>query len=311
VGARRTALPDPGIERVVARKLHDGEVDIDATLVRRLLVGQFPSLGDLALDAVRSTGTVNAIYRLGDDLCVRLPRVERWAGDLEKELAWLPKLAPHLSLAVPEPVANGEPAFGYPFVWAIYRWLTGDAFVPDRVVDEHQAAADLAQFVAELRSIDATDAPSSGRHPLRRLDSVTRAAIDALGGVVDTAAVTAAWGRCLHAPVWDGIPVWRHGDLLTPNLLVEDGRLKAVIDFGSVGAGDPASDVIAAWSVFGPRARDTFRSALDVDDGTWARARGYALHQALLIIPYYAETNRGFVATATRTVEHVLADLNA
>jgi aminoglycoside phosphotransferase (APT) family kinase protein len=303
--------PSPGFARVVAKKLHDGEVDIDAALVRRLLVGQFAHLGDLRLEEVRSTGTVNAIYRLGDDLCVRLPRVERWAGDLEKELEWLPKLAPYLSLAVPEPVAKGEPALGYPFAWAIYRWLTGESFATDRVVDERRAAGDLAQFVAELRRIDRADAPSSGRRPLHDLDSVTRDAIDALRGVVDTVAVTAAWERCLQAPVWDGNPVWRHGDLLTPNLLVEDGRLKAVIDFGAVGVGDPASDVIAAWSVLGPRGRDAFRSALDVDDGTWARARGYALHQALLIIPYYAETNPGFVATATRTVQHVLADMKA
>jgi aminoglycoside phosphotransferase (APT) family kinase protein len=298
------------LERVAAKKLHDGEVDIDAALVRRLVAAQFPHLCDLPVEELQSTGTVNAIYRLGDDLYVRMPRVEQWAGDLEKELEWLPKLAPHLSLAVPEPVAKGEPGRGYPFAWAIYAWLRGETFAIDRV-DEHQAAADLARFVAELRRIDPTRAPRSGRAPLQYLDSVTRGAIDELRGVVDTDAVTAAWDRCLQAPVWEGSAVWRHCDLLPPNLLVADGRLTAVIDFGAAGIGDPAADVIAAWSVFGPSGREVFRSALDVDDGTWARARGYALHQALLIIPYYPDTNPGFVVTATRTVEQVLADMNA
>ncbi|HTD49221.1 MAG TPA: phosphotransferase, partial [Acidimicrobiia bacterium] len=176
------------------------------------------------------------------------------------------------------------------------------------VSDEHQAAGDLARFVTELRQIDPTAAPRSGRYPLKDLDALTRNAIDNLRGVIDTDATTAAWEQSVHAPAWDGNPVWRHGDLLPPNLLVEHGQLTAVIDFGAVGIGDPAADVISGWSVFGPRGRQAFRDALVVDDGTWARARGYALHQALLIIPYYADTNPGCVATAMRTVRHVLAD---
>jgi aminoglycoside phosphotransferase (APT) family kinase protein len=161
--------------------------------------------------------------------------------------------------------------------------------------------------VAELRRIDPDGAPRSGRRPLGELDAGTRAAITSAGGVIDSDAAIAAWERALEAPVWDESPVWIHSDLLRPNLLVHGGRLSAVIDFGAVGVGDPATDVIAAWSVFGPAGRETFRSALGVDDGTWERARGIALHQAALIIPYYAETNRGFVALARRTVEEVLA----
>jgi len=290
--------------------MHEGEVEIDAPLVHRLLLSQFPHLGDRPVNEVRSTGTVNAIYRLGDDLCVRLPRLERWASDLEKELEWLPKLARRLPLAVPEPVANGEAGSGYPFGWAIYRWIEGEAFATDRVGDERQAAADLAQFVAELRRIDPAGAPRSGRPPLRQLDEVTRGAIGSLGGALDPDVVVAAWEISLRAPPWDGRPVWRHCDLLPPNLLVEHGRLKAVIDFGGAGAGDPALDVIPAWSVFGDSGRGVFRGLLDVDEGTWARARGFALHQALLIIPYYSETNPGFVAMATRTVQEVLDDLH-
>lgn len=296
---------------MTARKMHDDEVDIDVGLVHRLLAAQFPHWSERPIDEVQSTGTVNAMYRLGDDLCVRLPRVRGWADDLEKELQWLPALAPQLPLAVPEPVARGEPDAGHPFAWAIYRWLEGETFAIDRV-DEREAATDLAQFVTMLRRIDSSGAPRSRRDKsLRVKDPESRAAIESRRGVIDTDAVTAAWETSLRAPAWDGTPVWTHGDLVPPNLLVADGRLRAVIDFGNVGAGDPAIDVIAAWSVFGPDGRRAFRSALDVDDATWVRARGFALHQALLIIPYYPETNAALVAMATRTVEEVLADHDA
>lgn len=290
-------------------KMHDGEVGIDAGLVRRLVDGQFPRLAGLPVSAVQSTGTVNAIYRLGDHLCARLPRVQKYAGDLEDELRWLPWLAPQLSLRVPEPVATGHPAGGYPFPWAIYRWIDGQPYADELVEDERQAAIDLARFVAELRAIDPAGAPRAGRRPLRELDDATRTAIDSSRSVIDGDAVAAAWERALEAPAWEGTPVWIHTDLLRPNLLADGGRLSAVIDFGEAGIGDPAADVIAAWSVFGPAGRETFRGVLDVDDGTWNRARGFALHQAAMIIPYYPETNPGFVALAKRTVDEVLADI--
>jgi aminoglycoside phosphotransferase (APT) family kinase protein len=290
-------------------KMHDGEVGIDAGLVRRLVDGQFPRLASLPVSAVQSTGTVNAIYRLGDHLCARLPRVQEYAGDLEDELRWLPWLAPQLSLRVPEPVATGRPAGGYPFPWAIYRWIDGQPYADELVEDERQAAIDLARFVAELRATDPAGAPRAGRRPLRELDDATRTAIDSSRSVIDGDAVAAAWERALEAPVWEGAPVWIHTDLLRPNLLADGGRLSAVIDFGGAGIGDPAADVIAAWSVFGPAGRESFRAVLDVDDGIWNRARGFALHQAAMIIPYYPETNPGFVALAKRTVDEVLADI--
>jgi aminoglycoside phosphotransferase (APT) family kinase protein len=289
--------------------LHADEVATDVSLVRRLLTAQFPQWADLPIEPVASAGTVNAIYRLGDDMVVRLPRVHRWAAALEKEYHWLPKLAPHLPLAIPEPVAKGHPASWYPFSWAIYRWIDGQPYADELVDDEHQAARDLARFVVELRRIGPViGAPRGGRKPLRELDAVARAAIESARDVIDSDAATAAWERALEAPVWDGTPVWIHTDLLRPNLLVDGGRLCAVIDFGGVGVGDPAADVIAAWSVFSNTGRWTFRGALDVDDGTWNRARGFALHQAAMIIPYYPETNPGFVALAKRTVQEVLAD---
>jgi aminoglycoside phosphotransferase (APT) family kinase protein len=291
-------------------KMHDGEVDIDPRLVGRLVAAQFPQLADLPIRAVPSTGTVNAIYRLGDHLYARLPRVRAWARDLDKEWQWLPKLAPQLSLRVPEPVVKGHPTNSYPFSWAIYRWIDGQPYADELVDDERQAAGDLAQFVVELRRVAAIGAPRGGRRPLRELDAVTRAAISSARGVIDSDAATAAWERALQAPAWSGTPVWIHSDLLRPNLLVHDGRLCAVIDFGGAGVGDPAADVIAAWSVFSQSGRGVFRTALEVDDGTWDRARGFALHQAALIIPYYRETNRGFVAPAKRTIEEILADSN-
>jgi aminoglycoside phosphotransferase (APT) family kinase protein len=290
-------------------KMHDDEVDIDVGVVERLLAAQFPHLAELPVTAVRSTGTVNAIFRLGESLCARLPRRREWAGDLDVERQWLRALAPQLSLKIPVPVASGRPGSGYPFTWSVYEWIDGVPYADDLIDDEGQAARDLAGFVAGLRRAEPADtAPRGGREPLRELDPDTREALTAAGDVIDGDAAAAVWDHVLQAPVWSGAPVWVHADLLRPNVLVRDGRVHAVIDFGAVGVGDPAADVIAAWTVFGRTGRDEFRAALDVDDGTWNRARGFALHQAAMIIPYYRETNPQFVLLAKRTVDEILAD---
>jgi aminoglycoside phosphotransferase (APT) family kinase protein len=290
-------------------RMHAGEVDIDSALVRQLVDSQFPDLRGIDVRHCRTMGTVNAIYRLGADLCARLPRRGDWVGSLTNELDWLDRLRPHLPLRIPEPVAVGSPAFGYPFPWAIYRWLDGDDWTADSVDDGARSAEDLASFISALRRVDTTGAPESGRAPLSELDDVTRRSIAATAGL-DTVGVTAAWERSVDAPVWDGHPVWRHCDLLPPNLLLREGRIWAVLDFGGAGIGDPAADVVAAWSVLRPGSRATFRELLGVDDATWARARGYALHQALLIIPYYAASNPEFVGVARETVRQVLGDMD-
>jgi aminoglycoside phosphotransferase (APT) family kinase protein len=289
--------------------MHADEVDTDPDLVRRLLAAQLPQFADLPIEPFPSTGTVNAIYRLGSVLCVRMPRVAAWARDLRREVRWLPRLAPHLPLAVPEPLARGRPGLGYPYHWAVYRWIEGEPWAADRIADPSAAAADLAGFVASLRRIDTVGAPRSGRSGrLSTRNRPLRSVMEALDGVIDAGAVTAVWEESLTAPAWSEAPVWTHGDLLPPNLLLRDGRLHAVIDFGGVGIGDPACDLIAAWSVCTAETRPLFRAALDPDDATWARARGWALSIALFIIPYYPETNPAFVDMAMHMVDELLDD---
>ena len=288
--------------------MHDDELAISAALVRRLLAEQLPDVAGRPLREV-GRGTVNAMFRLGDDLAVRLPRTAEWAGDLERERVWLPPLRERISLRVPEPVAEGRPTDEYPLPWAVYRWVDGDQYEDELVADERGTAEALARFVRELRAGPVEGGPAAGRRPLAVLDEVTRVAIVEAGDLLDTAAVLAAWDRALEAPVFAGDAVWIHTDLLRPNLLVQGGRLAAVIDFGAVGVGDPAADVIAAWTVFGAAGRARYREALEVDDATWERSRGYALTQAALIVPYYRETNPAFTASAQRTIGEVLADL--
>jgi len=295
-------------EREIKMPMHEGEIAIDHEMVARLVATQFPEFADLPIRAFASTGTVNSIYRIGDLLCARLPRLQKWAASLERELSWLPRLAPALSLQIPAPVAVGRATGEYPYSWSIYRWIDGEPYRDSLVHNERHAASDLAEFVSELRGVDPTGAPRGGRQPLEALDVVTRAAIEASRSAIDGDAAAGAWQAALESPIFDGRPVWIHADLLRPNVLVGDGCLRAVIDFGSAGVGDPAADVIAAWSIFGESGRATFRDALEVDDGTWSRARGYALAQAVQIIPYYAQTNPAFVGQAKRTVEEILFD---
>lgn len=256
--------------------MHVGELEIDAELVRRLVTDQFPRLAELPITRVASTGTVNAIFRIGEHLSARLPRMQRWAADLDHEWRWLPRLAPHLSLPIPVPVWQGNPAPAYPFTWAIYDWIDGEPYADESVDDERNSARQLAEFVVELRRIDAgTDAPRAGRKPLRQLDTVTRSAIASARGIIDSDAASAAWEVALGAPAWQGSPVWIQTDLLRPNVLVHGGRLRAVIDFGGVGVGDPAADVVAleclrtGWSRRVPRRSG--RRQRHLGTGTWFR----------------------------------------
>ncbi|WP_152361189.1 aminoglycoside phosphotransferase family protein [Microlunatus speluncae] len=288
-------------------RLHEGQLEIDDVLVAGLLAEQFPAWAGLPITRVPSTGTVNALFRLGDRHCVRLPLMPHHADDLARELRWLPRLAPHLPIGVPQPIAAGDPTPEFPYLWAVYEWLDGRPYGDDNVADEPAAARDLAGFVAALRKIKITpDVPPGGRAPLREVDELTRQAIIDSAPEIDTAAALRVWDRALELPPFDGNRVWIHADLLRPNVLVRDGRLSAVIDFGGVGAGDPALDLIPAWAIFDPAGRQAYRDALQPSDNDWERGRAYALHQHSMIIPYYRTTNPRFVLTAIRTIQQLL-----
>ncbi len=291
-------------------KVHVDELDVDAALVRRLLATQFPQWADLPLQPVVPAGTDNAIYRLGEDMAVRLPRIHWAAGQPDREHEWLPRLAPHLPLAVPLPLALGEPGEDYPWRWSVCRWLEGETATPDRVTDAHRIATDLAALIAALQRIDPVGGPAPGGRagPLAPRDAPMRAAIAALQDKLDVDAVTALWEEALAAPVWRGPSVWIHGDLDPRNLLSRDGRLSGVIDFGCLAVGDPACDVMAAWKLLPASERDVFRTALSVDEATWTRARGWVLSQVLNALAYYTPvTNAVLVREAKRWLGEVLA----
>ncbi|MEU6084587.1 aminoglycoside phosphotransferase family protein [Streptomyces sp. NPDC047108] len=294
--------------------MHAGEPRTDVSLVRRLIAGQFPQWAGLPVEPFPSSGTVNAVYRLGDTMSVRLPRLERGAKDVETEDRWLRWLAPRLPVAVPAVLGKGVPAEGFPWNWSVHRWIDGDHPVAGRLTEPDLLARDLAGFVSALRRIDPAEGPAAYRGgPLNAEDEETRSALEQLRlrGTIDTDAATAAWEEALSAPRWSGPPVWLHADLMPANLLLRNGRLSAVIDFETMGVGDPASDLIPAWNLLPPGARDTFRTALAADDGTWARGRGWALSMALVQLPYYEDTNPVLATNARHVIDAVLADHRA
>ncbi|WP_327739696.1 aminoglycoside phosphotransferase family protein [Streptomyces nojiriensis] len=296
-----------------AQMMHPGAHPVDEDLVRRLIAGQFPRWAGLSVERLPSGGTVNEMYRLGDGMVVRLPMLAGGAEDVATEREWLPRLAPRLPTAVPEPLGAGEPAEGYPWSWSVYRWLAGENPEAGALHEPVALARDLAAFVAAMRSITLPAPPKAYRGgPLALLDAPTRAAIGELRGIseegVDCDAVAAVWEDALRAPEWDGPPVWLHADLMPGNLLVDGGRLTSVIDFGCTGVGDPACDLFPAWNLLPAGARTVFREELGVDDATWRRGRGRALSQALNALPYYRTTNRTMAANARYVIREVLRE---
>lgn len=267
---------------------HDGRAGIDAALVKRLVASQFPHWGDLPVTPVEVDGWDNRTYRLGDAMTVRLPTAEGYAPAVDKEHRWLPVLAPSLPVPVPVPLAKGEPGEGYPFSWSVRRWLAGQTAAPDRIHDLPGFALSIAGFIRALHRVDATGGPVAGPHSFYRgaspahYDDGTQRALAVLKGHIDTARAAAVWQDALRAPAWSGPPVWFHGDIASGNLLVEHGKLTAVIDFGTSGVGDPACDLVIAWTMFSGDSREVFRHAVDLDDATWARARGWGLWKALI-----------------------------
>jgi aminoglycoside phosphotransferase (APT) family kinase protein len=285
--------------------------DVDARLARQLLRTQFPQWSELPLDPVEPGGSDHVIFRLGDSLSLRLPRGS-WAGrQAEKEHRWLPLLAPHLPLPVPEPVGLGVPALGYRWHWSVTRWLAGQTATAHAIADPAGAALELAGFLIALqrlpvpgRDIAGPGADLAGK-TLASRDESTRAAIASASDRFDGGAMTALWDAALAAPDWAGPPVWFHGDLHTGNLLMADGRISAVIDF-ELGTGDPACDLMIAWTFLTRQTRPAFRAALRCDDATWLRGLGWGLTTGLNAYTSYAATNPAVAAVTRHQITEAL-----
>lgn len=289
--------------------MHDNDIYIDTHLVRRLVEKQFPQWSDLPIEPVDSAGTDNVIYRLGENMVVRLPRIASAAAQVDKEHQWLLKLAPHLTINIPVPLGKGMPNEKFPWSWVVYQWLEGNDAIVEPITDLKQTAVQLAHFITALQKIDPSNSPISQRgHPLAVNDQETRAALNSLHGIINVDAATRAWEVALNAPELKGPPVWIHGDLHPGNLLVKQGRLSAIIDFGITGIGDPACDMMVAWTLLSAKTRNIFRASVQVDDATWARGRGWALTFGLVALPYYQKTNPVLADIARRTINEVLAD---
>lgn len=294
-------------------KMHADEIHTDAALVRRLLAAQFPDWAGLPVRRVQSFGTDNALYRLGDELQARLPRIGWAVGQIEKELEWLPRLAPHLPLRVPEPLALGQPAEGYPYTWGLYRWLPGEMLPLSEMTVRPDLARQLAEFVLALRGCGMTDAPRAENPStdLQQLDPHVRASLEASSELLDTETrrrITAVWDDAMTLPGWTAAPIWIHGDLHSNNLLWDGERLTAVLDFASLELTDPAVDLMVAWNALNTEGRRIYREALQPDNASWERGRARALAKALLALPYYQHTNPEIMERSWYTVREVLAD---
>jgi aminoglycoside phosphotransferase (APT) family kinase protein len=277
--------------------------DITPAVAARLVAAQFPQWADLPVVPVALDGWDNTTFRLGTELSVRLPSADPYVAQIEKEHRWLPLLARWLPLRIPEPVALGEPGSGFPRPWSIYRWIDGDHATVERIANTATFAADLTGFLTALYAIDASGGPRAGAHsffrggPVDTWDAQAQESIELLADDIDAEAAAEVWDAAT-ASTWDRSPVWVHGDVVGSNLLVADGRLRGVIDFGCAAVGDPACDLVMAWTFFTGESRDVFQGGLPFDDATWARGRGWALWKALVTL--VREKEGGAHADATR-----------
>lgn len=298
-----------------------GRFPIDEALVRRLVSKQFPAWADLPVRSVSEQGNDNRTFRLGKEMSVRLPSAPRYAASVAKEQAWLKRLAPHLPLPIPAPIAVGQPDETYPCHWSVYGWLAGETAATARLSDLTSFATALGSFLMALQSVDACEGPPAGAHSffrgcalrdLKIWDEQVRGAIKSLGERIDTGGATEVWEGALRVD-WQREPVWFHGDIASTNLLVLDSELSAVIDFGCCGVGDPACDLTIAWTLLAGESRGRFKSILKLDRATWARGRGWTLWKALII---EAQQKRGEKPTiwthnptsGRRIVDEVIAD---
>ncbi len=287
--------------------------EIEVATVERLVAAQFPQWAELAVRPVAEGGWNNRTFHLGQHMCVRLPSAERYVAQVEKEVRWLPVLAPNLPFLVPVPLGLGRPGGGYPWPWSIYEWIEGETAKRGRISSLVDFALDLADFLNALRAIDAANGPRAGPHNFHRggalkvYDTETRTAIETLCGELDVPRITALWDAAL-ASHWVGQPVWVHGDIAEGNLLVRDGKLAAVIDFGTCGTGDPACDLVIAWTLFDKPAARAFRQRVGLDAQTWERARGWCLWKALIVIAAERDVNASVADRHRGWIDRVIND---
>ncbi len=284
--------------------MHADELDIPVDLVARLVADQVPQWAGLPIRRVTSSGTDNAMFRLGDELVVRMPRIHWAAGGVDHEAEWLPRI--ELPIAIPRLRAVGTPAHGYPWTWSVLTWVPGENPVLGGLDDPEGLARDVASLVRAVRALDLEGGvPKAG--PLADRDDQVRRDITALVDDIDTRRVTEIWEDALATAEWNGMRTWVHSDIAPGNLLLVDGRLAGLIDFAGIGVGDPTLDLGIAWNLLPPPARAVFRAELGVDDVDWKRARARALAQALVQLPYYRDTNLVLAANA----RHVIAEVTA
>ncbi|MDP4550110.1 aminoglycoside phosphotransferase family protein [Alkalihalobacillus macyae] len=288
-------------------------MDINTDLVRRLINEQFPKLSGLDITPVKNGGNDNRTFHLGDDMSVRLPSSEHYAPQVEKEQAWLPKLAREISLPISTPIAKGYPNHEYPFPWSINKWLEGETVTRNNIRDVNQCARDLGAFLIELQSVDASGGPIAGKHNFYRggdlaiYNQESRGAIDANKDILDTSILEDVWNLALSSK-FSGKAVWVHGDMAPGNILTLDGKLSAVIDFGIIGVGDPSCDYVMAWTFFDDESRKVFKRTLNPDEETWNRARGWALWKALITYSWNRKSNKKVSAEAYNIITIIQED---
>jgi aminoglycoside phosphotransferase (APT) family kinase protein len=289
--------------------------EITLSLVIDLVARQFPHWSNLEIRPVELGGWDNRTFRLGVDMLVRLPSAEWYAPQVEKEHKLLPILAPHLSIRIPEPLVMGKPGRNYPFNWSIYRWIKGKSANSLSIDDASllMLAERLATFLKELHEINAHGGPPPGPHNYFRGDSPivydheTRVAITELQNFIDVDAVTAVWEEAIHSN-WNNNPVWVHGDFTAENILIRDDKLVAVIDFGCMAVGDPACDLVIAWTFFSNESRKIFRSHIGLDNDTWARARGWALWKALITFARLTDKTSAEASRHQKIITEILVE---
>lgn len=293
-------------------RMHDDETTISDDTVRRLVADQLPEWAGLPVRRLPPTGTDNQLFRLGDELLVRMPRIPGPADGVAFEHAWLPRIAPHLPLPIPAPVALGEPGHGYPFAWTVVPWVEGETPTAS-TFDPEEWAVSLGAFTRDCRAVPGMGGPvkEEGRGaPLATMDDWVRRWTDrADPAEVSRDAVLAVWEDALAAPAHDGEPCWFHGDLHEGNLLVRDGRLAAVIDWGAAGRGDPAIELNAMWGDLPRSVADLYRASVGLDEAAYRRARGFALAPSISGFTYYRDTSPRMSQLGLRTLRQLVASL--